>query len=62
VDEKEAEQRKADERAKKAGMSPPYPPANDYMVAMQRVRELADPKAAASGEGPTGGTGSTGTT
>jgi hypothetical protein len=62
VDEKEAEQRKADEKAKAAGLSPPYPPANDYMAAMQQIREAADPKAFASGPGQRAGPDSTGTT
>jgi hypothetical protein len=62
VDEKEAEQRVADEKAKAAGCSAPYPPANDYMAAMRAIKDAADPKASASGGGLTAGTGSTATT
>jgi len=61
LDDKEREQAEADKRAAAAGVKPPYPPANDYTAAMRAIKELADPKAPASGGGRTAGTGSTGT-
>ena len=64
IDEKEAEQRAADEKREADGLTPPHPPANDYMVAMAKVTEHEFPKAGpASGCGPdpTAGTNTTGT-
>ena len=52
IDEKEAEQAKSDEAAKALGMSPPFPPVNDYAVAMQQIRINADPKAKTAATGP----------
>ena len=52
IAEKDKEQDAADEKAKAAGLEPPYPPVNDYAVGMQRVRENADPKAKAAATGP----------
>lgn len=58
VDEKEAEQAAADEAAAAAGHPGPYPPANDYTLALDAVHEAANPKAPAR---PTSGSATTGT-
>lgn len=57
MDEKEAEQVGADEVAAAAGHEPPYPPVNDYTLALDAVHEAANPKArgpATSGSATTG--------
>lgn len=55
MDEKEAEQRRSDEELEKEGKEPPYPPANDYSIALLAISEEMNPKASGpeSGSGPT---------
>ncbi len=45
IDAKGKEQAEANTKAKAAGVRPPYPPVNDYFLAMHHLREESDPKA-----------------
>jgi len=63
VADKEAEQEAANEGAVAGGFKPsedcPFPPANDYMLALEAIHEAANPKRQAR---PTSGSATTGTT
>lgn len=64
IEDKETEQRKADEKREAEGLSAPHPQINDYSRAMAKIMEHEFPKAGpASGSGPdpTAGTTTTGT-